>query len=281
MINLSPDLIEQAAQVAPDQTLATSFLAPQARPGMISLILFGHEVARARAVVSEPMLAAIRLQWWREALDEIYGSRPVRAQPIAQGLAATIHHHSLPRVWFDSFIDGFDVEQDPSPFATWDQLLDHADQTCGAFNRLALLIAGAPAISTPLDAVARQTGIMWRVWDLLAQWPRWTARRQLWLPTEAQSDLDVEAVFAGKPSPALALVLEQACQLVLAARRAANQACAQADFDQAFPAIAFAALAGPYARRFTRLGDPFRQVANLPLLERQLRLVWAVARQRV
>jgi phytoene synthase len=46
---------------------------------MIALILFTHEVARARQAVSEPMLAAIRLQWWREALDEIFSGKPYSA----------------------------------------------------------------------------------------------------------------------------------------------------------------------------------------------------------
>jgi phytoene synthase len=210
MINLSPDMIEQAAQVAPDQTLATSFLAPEARAGMIALILFTHEVARARQAVSEPMLAAIRLQWWREALDEIYTGKTVRAQPTAQALAETIRAFNLPRPWFDALVDAFGAEQDDVPFETWAELADHGDQTYGNFNRLALLIAGAPAISAPLDRVARQAGIVWRLCDLMAQWPRWTHRRQLWLPVEAQAGLDREATFAGKTSPALANGLQQA-----------------------------------------------------------------------
>jgi phytoene synthase len=281
MITLSADMIEQAAQVAPDQTLATSFLAPEARAGMIALILFTHEVARARQAVSEPMLAAIRLQWWREALDEIYTGKTVRAQPTAQMLAETIRAFNLPRPWLDALVDAFGPEQDDVPFETWAELIDHGDRTYGNFNRLALLIASAPAISAPLDRVARQAGIVWRLCDLMAQWPRWTHRRQLWLPVEAQAGLDREATFAGKTSPALANGLQQAYTHVLTAHKDANQACRAAAFGQAFPAVAYAALGLPYAKSFQALHDPFRQVASLSLLERQLRLVWAVARQRI
>lgn len=281
MIALSADMIEQAAQVAPDQTLATSFLAPEARAGMIALILFTHEVARARQAVSEPMLAAIRLQWWREALDEIYSGKTVRAQPTAQVLAETIRAFDLPRPWFDALVDAFGAEQDDVPFETWAEMTDHGDQTYGNFNRLALLIAGAPAISAPLDRVARHAGILWRICDLMAQWPRWTHRRQLWLPLEAQTGLDTEATFGGKTSRELAIGLQQAHDHIVAARKRANQACAEAAFGQAFPAMAYAALGFPYAKAFRSLRDPFRQVASLSLLERQLRLVWAVARQRL
>jgi phytoene synthase len=281
MIKLSPELIEQAAQVAPDPTLATSFLAPEARAGMIALILFTHELARARQAVSEPMLAAIRLQWWREALDEIYSGKIVRAQPTAQAMAQTILAFDLPRPWFDAMVDAFGVEQEAVPFETWADLAEHGDQTYGNFNRLALLIAGAPAISAPLDQMARQAGILWRFCDLMAQWPRWTHRRQLWLPEEAQFSLDVEATFAGKTSQALAVALQQAHSHVLASHKAANQACRGAIFGQAFPAVAYAALGLPYAKAFQALSDPFREVASLSLLERQLRLVWTVARQRL
>lgn len=281
MINLSADMIEQAAQVAPDQTLATSFLAPEARAGMITLILFTHELARARQAVSEPMLAAIRLQWWRDALDEIYTGKTVRAQPTAQALAETIRAFNLPRPWFDALVDAFGAEQDDVPFETWAKLADHGDQTYGNFNRLALLVAGAPAISAPLDRVARYAGILWRLCDLMAQWPRWTHRRQLWLPVEAQAGLDREATFAGKTSPALVAALQQAHMHVLAAHKDANQACGAAAFGQAFPAVAYAAFGSPYAKLFQALNDPFRQVTSLSLFERQLRLVWAVARQRL
>lgn len=281
MITLSADMIEQAAQVAPDQTLATSFLAPEARAGMIALILFTHEVARARQAVSEPMLAAIRLQWWREALDEIYTGKTVRAQPTALALAEAIRAFNLPRPWFDALVDAFGAEQDDVPFETWTELAEHGDQTYGNFNRLALLIAGAPAISAPLDRVACHAGILWRLCDLMAQWPRWTHRRQLWLPVEAQAGLDIEATFAGNTSPALVTALQQTYSHVLATHKAANQACRAAAFGQAFPAVAYAALGLPYAKAFHALNDPFGQGASLNLIERQLRLVWAVARQRI
>lgn len=281
MITLSPDMIEQAAEVSPDQTLATSFLVSEARPGMISLILFTHEIARARQIVSEPMLAAIRLQWWREALDEIFSGKAVRAQPIAQALAQTIRAHDLPRPWFDAMLDAFGTEQDELPFQTWAELLQHGDQTYGHFNRLALLIAGAPAISTALDDAARQAGIVWRISELLAQLPRWASRRQLWLPVEAHQGLDLEAVFAGQTSPNLAAAFGQALARMKTARQAANQACRQASFGQAFPALAYASLGLPYAKGLLALQDPFRQSAGLSLLERQVRLVWAVARQRL
>ena len=76
-------------RVDPDRWLSSRFIAdPSARADVIALYAYDHELARAPRVASNPLLGEIRLTWWREALDEIYGeNRPVRAHPGAQALA--------------------------------------------------------------------------------------------------------------------------------------------------------------------------------------------------
>ncbi len=51
------------------------------------LYAFNIEVSRAPWVTQEPMIAEIRLQWWRDALAEIREGRPVRAHFVTQPLA--------------------------------------------------------------------------------------------------------------------------------------------------------------------------------------------------
>ena len=53
----------------PDRFLTVLFAPPARREALFVLYAFNHELARARAVVSEPMLALIRLQWWREVVQ--------------------------------------------------------------------------------------------------------------------------------------------------------------------------------------------------------------------
>jgi phytoene/squalene synthetase len=281
MIKLTQDLIEQAARVAPDATLATHFLLPEARPGMLTLILFHHEIARARQAVSEPMLAAIRLQWWRETIDEIYQADRVRAHPIAEALAQAIRQHELPRPHFDAMIDAYEAEQEAAPFQDWPALLTHCDQSFGQFHRLALLIGGVGALSRPLDEACKQAGIAWRLWELMAQWPNWARRRQCWLPGEGMTNTDLEEVYSGELGLSAKSGLRQANDHIGSALVAANRALATADLKQAFGAIAYVGLAKAYAKRFVRLTDPFVQPVEITLLRRQISLVWAVARQRL
>ena len=65
------------------------FAPPAARAGLFALIAFHHELANALSRVREPMLARIRLTWWREALDEIAAGRP-RRHDVVEALAAAL-----------------------------------------------------------------------------------------------------------------------------------------------------------------------------------------------
>ena len=53
----------------PDRFLTALFAPPDRRDALLTLYAFNHELARAREVASEPPLALIRLQWWREVVE--------------------------------------------------------------------------------------------------------------------------------------------------------------------------------------------------------------------
>ena len=57
-----------------------------ARARLFPVYAFNIEVARPW-VTSEPMIAEMRLQWWREVLDEIRGGGSVRRHEVATPLA--------------------------------------------------------------------------------------------------------------------------------------------------------------------------------------------------
>ena len=69
----------------PDRFLTALFAPPEKRDALLTLYAFNHELARAREAVSEPPLALIRLQWWREVVE---GAR--RRHEVAEPLAAAI-----------------------------------------------------------------------------------------------------------------------------------------------------------------------------------------------
>ncbi|MGR3618044.1 MAG: squalene/phytoene synthase family protein, partial [Roseovarius sp.] len=55
----------------PDRFLATMAAPPPARRILFPLYAFNLEVARAPWMVSEPMIAEMRLQFWRDVVEEM------------------------------------------------------------------------------------------------------------------------------------------------------------------------------------------------------------------
>ncbi|MCR8828064.1 squalene/phytoene synthase family protein [Pseudosulfitobacter koreensis] len=62
-----------------------------ARPVLFALYAFNVEVARAPWVTKEAMIAEMRLQWWRDALEEIAEGAPVRRHEVVTPLAGVLN----------------------------------------------------------------------------------------------------------------------------------------------------------------------------------------------
>ena len=93
-----------------DRFLAVLFAPEPQRRGLLALLAFDHELARTRTVTREPMLARIRLEWWREAVAEAAGDGKPRAQPIVESLSETVRRHGLPQQRLLGLIDAREEE---------------------------------------------------------------------------------------------------------------------------------------------------------------------------
>jgi len=84
---------------------ATARLAGPLADRLMALYAFNLEVARIPSVVSEPMLGEIRLQWWRDAVGEIFEGEAPRRHEVVGPLAETIREAELPRELFEALLD--------------------------------------------------------------------------------------------------------------------------------------------------------------------------------
>ncbi len=120
----------------PDRWLASRLIAdPQARADVVTLLAYDLELARAPRRASNALIGEIRLTWWREALDEIYGGGVVRRHPTALALAEVVARHGFERAPLEAMIDARYVELDkrpldPAELSAWTQ------HTAGAVARL-------------------------------------------------------------------------------------------------------------------------------------------------
>ena len=104
---LSP-IGESVRRHDPDRFLTALFAPPAHRETLFVLYAFNHELARAREVASEPTLALIRLQWWRETVE----GAP-RRHELAGPLRAAIDAGALDPAPLLAMIEGREIEADP------------------------------------------------------------------------------------------------------------------------------------------------------------------------
>ena len=95
-----------------ERFLAALFAPEPARTDLLALLAFDHELARTRHVTREPMLARIRLEWWREAVAEMAGSGRPCAQPVVESLSETVRSRSLHPQSLLALIDAREEEID-------------------------------------------------------------------------------------------------------------------------------------------------------------------------
>jgi 15-cis-phytoene synthase len=202
---MDDDLDALLRQTDPDRWLSSRFIGDaEARADVVALYAFDGEVARATKAASNPLMAEMRLTWWREVLEEMFEGRPVRRHPAAQALAMAVTRRELPRPPLETMIDARYRELDAAPMSE-NEALDWARDTGGLASQLAAGILD-PA-TDPKMALAG--GSAWALGRRLDAQPelRPTFMRVIHAARSASAALSAEAfpavahaVFAGRPS---------------------------------------------------------------------------------
>src|ERR1700679_1500160 len=87
----------------PDRYFASLFAPAAQPPFLLALYAFNAEVARVAETVREPMLGAIKLEWWRETSEGASRGAP-RNHDVARGLAALFADRQLPLACFEAIV---------------------------------------------------------------------------------------------------------------------------------------------------------------------------------
>lgn len=225
-------------RVDPDRWLASRFIGDMAaRADVIALYGLNYELARVAGGVSNALMGEIRITWWREAMEEIAAGKPPRKHPNVEALAASGFDPNV----LAALADARFTDLDEGPLKDEAAVLAYVDATAGALAVLAARRLDPSADPHAVKGAARAFGLagLWRL--------KQAGRSRL---PEAWTQADVTT-----------RVEEQ-----LKAARTEVKGLPVA----AFPAIAPAALAGPYMKG-REMGD----------LEKKARLTFAVATGRL
>jgi phytoene/squalene synthetase len=163
----------------PDRFLAAMAAPVAARERLFPLYAFNLEVARAPWVTEEPLIAEMRLQWWRDAVAEVAAGGPARAHEVMEPLAAVIRG-GVPGELLDGIVAARRWDIYREPFGSVAELWAHLDATGGA-----LMWASAMALGGRDEAVARSVGRAGALAGWLMAVPELEARGRVPLPEGA------------------------------------------------------------------------------------------------
>jgi 15-cis-phytoene synthase len=222
-----------------DRFLTALFAPPQKRDALLTLYAFNHELARAREAVSEPALALIRLQWWREVVE---GAR--RRHDVAEPLAAAIDAGELHRADLLALIDAREIEAEPAidTLQAWRAYL--------LGNAGGLAVAAGRLLRAPNPEVVRPLGAAYGVAGLLRSVPAHSRQGRCMLPRDvlAEHGLTCEQVIATPAATAVEAVV----------RHMAREGLGMLDGSTPLPRQAIAAaLPAVLARRDLRRAPAF------------------------
>lgn len=108
------DLLALIERGDPTRHLALIAAPPVARAALAPLYALNLELARAPWASKEPMIAEMRLQWWRDALEDLQNGT-IRAHEIMAPLADVIQTRALPLDVLDQMAAArrWDIYSDP------------------------------------------------------------------------------------------------------------------------------------------------------------------------
>ena len=234
----------------PDRFLTALFAPPERRDALFALYAFNHELARAREVASEPTLALIRLQWWREVIDGA-----ARRHAVATPLSAAIDGGMLQRADLHALIDAREIEAEPEigTLAEW-----HAYLRAGAGG---VAVAAARVLGAPEPEAVRSLGAAYGVAGLLRSVPLLAGCGRCLLPADllVAQGVSVDSAIAAPNSPPVRAVL---ARLVEEGRALLRQGVRSPVPRGAIAAVLPAVLARRDLARWPRLAPARRGIAD-------------------
>ncbi len=124
------DLIRDTAKTGCYDWYLAALLSPSAVRGeALAIAAFAADVLRIPNAITEPMMGAIRLQWWRDAIED---KAPPTGNPLADIVREMCAHQPRLRGFLTTVIDSQEFELQPAPLQDDAELAIHHNNLWGA-----------------------------------------------------------------------------------------------------------------------------------------------------
>ncbi len=246
-----------------DRFLTAQFAPIALRDDVLALYAFNTEVAKIRESVSESLLGAMKLQWWRELIATIYdrgpvlssaealSNTPLKGNPVVEALSAAIGRYGLTRAYFEALLGARarDLEEDPPTDIL--ELETYAEGTSANLTWLALEVLGVRDEAS--RTAGRHVGIAWALTGLLRAVLYHARVNRFLLPADllAKAALDSHDIKERRNAERVAGVVAEIAGVAKAHIAKARTLRSQVD-RRALPALLPAVLADGYLAALSR-----------------------------
>lgn len=205
-----------------DRYLTARFAPAVFRDALMAVFAFSCELERIPALVSEPALGEIRLQWWRDILEDAF-EQGMTGNPVADSLKDAIRVHQLSKPQIQGMIDARSADLDGGGFPDLEALRAYLYKTHGAV--FALSAGVVDDSNARIGQTANQAGVAYGLTRVLLRLPFDAAGGRVMLPLSLLQAHGVapEQILAGEEGeeiPAIVAALAQEARAALDESRA-------------------------------------------------------------
>ena len=196
------------------------FLPQQRRNAITALYAFCREVDDIVDECSEPDIARVKLQWWREEIQRLFQDKP--QHPVTQSLVQYIYEFDLAEEYFQEIIDGMAMDLEQTQYQDFKQLSLYCYRVASVVGLLSASIFGYQDRHT-LD-YAKDLGMAFQLTNILRDVREDAERGRIYIPLDELHEFGVApaALSNGVTTPAMQLLFQHQAQRARAFYRSAR-----------------------------------------------------------
>ncbi len=180
---------DKAARSGSSFYYAFLFLPAPRRAAITAFYAFCREVDDVVDEVSDPSIAAHKLQWWRQEVVQAFAGRP--SHPVTQALMPLAADHAIAERHLLAVIDGCQIDLEQTRFLDFAALQHYCHLVAGVVGEVAANIFGRSSEQTV--AYAHQLGQAMQLTNIIRDVGDDARRGRIYLPLADLQRFDVKA----------------------------------------------------------------------------------------
>lgn len=177
--------------------LAILLLPPNIQRAAFGLRAFNIEMAQVQEVTSQKQIAQMRMQFWKDAIEQIFQGQPPH-KPAAMEIAGACKYFNLSKQWIDRMVKARASQLTKTAYTSVQDAEDFAEQINASLYYLLLECLNVKSVHT--DHVASHLGKAQGLVTLVRSVPFHASQRSVMLPLDllVRHKVSQEDIIRGK-----------------------------------------------------------------------------------